>query len=48
MKLGRILELNQKVAERIEKSDPVTAPGVQKHYSDAKKLMTEDCIEPAP
>jgi len=26
----------------------VTAPGVPKNYPDAKKLVTEDCIEPNP
>jgi hypothetical protein len=26
---------------------PVTAPGVPPNYPDAKKLVTEDCIQPA-
>ena len=31
---------------RIKQGEPVTAPGVPKHYPDAKKLVTEDCIKP--
>jgi hypothetical protein len=34
------------VAAKIEKAEPVTAAGVPKHYPDAKKLVTEDCIQP--
>ena len=40
------LILNQQVAAKIEKAEPVTAPGVPKHYPDAKKLVTGDCIRP--
>jgi hypothetical protein len=29
-----------------EKGEPVTAPGVPKNYPEAKKLVTEDCINP--
>jgi len=39
--------LNQQVATRIEKAEPVTAPGVPKNYPDPKKLVTEDCIKPS-
>ena len=45
--LAQLLALNQEVATRIEKTEPVTAPGVPKNYPDAKKLVTEDCIRPA-
>lgn len=38
--------LNLQVAAKIEKGEPVTAPGVPKNYPDAKKLVTEDCIKP--
>ena len=38
--------LHQQVAAKIEKGEPVTPPGVPKHYPDAKKLVTEDCIRP--
>jgi len=41
------LALNLDVAAKIEKGSPVTAPGVPKNYPDAKKLVTEDCIQPA-
>ncbi len=44
--LAQLLTLNQQVAERIEKGDPVTAPGVPKNYPDPKKLVTEDCVRP--
>jgi hypothetical protein len=45
--LAQLLALNQDVASRIEKGDPVTAPGVPNNYPDAKKLVTEDCIRPS-
>jgi len=45
--LAQLLALNQQVAARIQKGEPVTAPGVPKHYPDAKQLVTEDCIRPA-
>lgn len=44
--LAQLLDLNQQVAAKIEKGEPVTAPGVPKNYPDAKKLVTEDCIRP--
>jgi hypothetical protein len=43
--LAQLLALNQAVAAKIEKGEPVTAPGVPKNYPDAKKLVTEDCIK---
>jgi hypothetical protein len=45
--LAQLLALNQEVAAKIEKGEPVTAPGVPKNYPDAKKLVTEDCIRPS-
>jgi len=45
--LAQLLALNQEVAAKIEKGEPVTAPGVPKNYPDAQKLVTEDCIRPA-
>ena len=42
------LAWNQAVAAKVEKGEPVTAPGVPKNYPDAKKLVTEDCIQPKP
>ncbi len=44
--LAQLLALNLEVAAKIEKGAPVTAPGVPRHYPDAKKLVTEDCINP--
>ncbi|MEO6183422.1 MAG: hypothetical protein ABIP71_10035, partial [Verrucomicrobiota bacterium] len=45
--LAQLLTLNQHVAERIEKGEPVTAPGVPKNYLTAEKFVTGDCIRPA-
>jgi hypothetical protein len=45
--LSQLLALSQEVAAKMEKGEPVTAPGVPKHYPDAKKLVAEDCIKPA-
>ncbi|MCX6907257.1 MAG: class I SAM-dependent DNA methyltransferase, partial [Verrucomicrobia bacterium] len=45
--LAQLLALNQEVAAKIEKGDPVTAPGVPKGYPDPAKLVTEDCIRAA-
>jgi hypothetical protein len=45
--LAQILALNLEVADRIKKSEPVTAPGVPPNYPDAKALVTEDCISVA-
>ena len=44
--LAQLLALNQQAAAKIEKGEPVTAPGVPKNYPDGKKLVTEDCIQP--
>lgn len=44
--LAQLLALNQQVAAKIERGEPVTAPGVPKNYPDAKRLVTEDCIKP--
>ena len=45
--LAQLLALNLEVAAKIEKKEPVTAPGVPKNYPDAKKLVTADCIKPS-
>jgi hypothetical protein len=44
--LAQLLALNQAVAAKIEKGEPVMPPGVPTNYPDAKKLVTEDCIRP--
>jgi hypothetical protein len=43
---AQLLALNQSVAAKIDKGEAVTAPGLPKIYTDAKKLVTEDCIRP--
>ena len=45
--LAQLLTLNQQVAAKIEKGEPVMPPGVPKNYPDVKKLVTEDCIKPS-
>ena len=44
--LAQLLALNQEVAARIERSEPVTAPGIPRHYPNAKHLISNDCIKP--
>jgi hypothetical protein len=44
--LAQLLALNLEVAARIERGEPVTAPGVPKNYPDPAKLITQDCIQP--
>jgi hypothetical protein len=44
--LAQLLALNLEVAAKIEKGEPVTAPGVPQHYRNPEKLVTEDCINP--
>lgn len=45
--LAQILSLNLEVAARIDRGDPVTAPGIPAHFPDPATLITEDCIRPA-
>jgi len=45
--LAQLLPLNQEVAAKIEKGEPVLPPGVPKNYPNARKLVTEDCIRPS-
>jgi hypothetical protein len=45
--LAQLLALNLEVAARLERGEPVTAPGVPKNYPDSAKLVTEDCIKPS-
>ena len=46
--LAQLLELNQLVAARIERGEPVTAPGIPPGHPDPASLVTDDCIRPAP
>ena len=45
--LAQLLALNQQVAARIEKAEPVTAPGLPPGLPDPASFITEDCIKPA-
>jgi hypothetical protein len=45
--LAQLLAPNLEVAAKIEQGEAVTAPGVPRHYSDAKKLVTADCFQPS-
>lgn len=42
--LAQLLALNLNVAARIEKGDPVTAPGVPNDYPNPAELITDDCV----
>ncbi len=44
--LAQLLALNLDVAAKIEKGEPVTAPGVPPGYPDPQQLVTQDCIQP--
>lgn len=42
--LAQLLALNQTVAARITKSEPVTAPGIPPAFPNPETLVTKDCI----
>jgi hypothetical protein len=44
--LAQLLVLNQAVAAKIERGEPVTAPGVPPRYPAPQELVTQDCIQP--
>ncbi len=44
--LKQLLDLNLSVAERIERGESVTAPGIPPDYPKPKELITDDCIRP--
>jgi hypothetical protein len=44
--LAQLLELNLAVARRIEKGEPVTAPGIPPDFPKPDTLMSDDCIRP--
>ena len=44
--LAQLLALNQEVAAKIERDEPVTAPGVPPNFPDPNKLGMADCITP--
>ena len=45
--LAQLLELNLSVAQRLERGEAVTPPGVPNNYPEPKNLVTRDCIAPA-
>jgi len=45
--LQQLLDLNLKVAARIDRNEPVTAPGIPPDFPNPKSLITEDCIHPS-
>lgn len=45
--LQQLLDLNLEVAARIDRNDPVTAPGIPPGFLNPKSLITTDCIRPA-
>ena len=45
--LAQLLALNLEVAAKIERNEPVTAPGIPAGYPEPQTLVTEDCIRPA-
>jgi hypothetical protein len=45
--LAQLLALNQQVAAKLERAEPVTAPGIPAGFPNPESLLTEDCIRPA-
>ncbi|OPZ25786.1 MAG: hypothetical protein BWZ02_02301 [Lentisphaerae bacterium ADurb.BinA184] len=44
--LAQLLALNLEVAARLERGEPVTAPGLPPGFPDPARLVTSDCIQP--
>ena len=44
--LAQLLALNLEVAVKIDRGEPVTAPGLPPGFPEPEKLVTEDCIRP--
>jgi hypothetical protein len=44
--LAQLLELNLAVAQRLEKAEPVTPPGIPAHFPTPDTLISDDCIRP--
>jgi hypothetical protein len=44
--LAQLLELNLAVAQRLEKAEPVTPPGIPATFPNPENLVSEDCISP--
>jgi hypothetical protein len=44
--LAQLLELNLSVAQRLEKAEKVTAPGIPATFPNPETLISDDCIRP--
>ncbi len=44
--LQQLLDLNLEVAARIDRGEPVTAPGIPPDFPNPESLITDDCIRP--
>jgi hypothetical protein len=45
--LAQLLTLNREVTVRIQKGEPVTAPGIPAGFPKPETLLTKDCIRPS-
>ena len=45
--LAQLLALNQQVAAKLDRTEPVTAPGIPAGFPKPETLLTEDCIRPS-
>jgi hypothetical protein len=44
--LAQLLELNLAVAQRLERAEPVTSPGIPSAFPKPETLISNDCIWP--
>jgi hypothetical protein len=44
--LAQLFELNLAVAQRLEKAEPVTPPGIPASFPNPETLISDDCIRP--
>ncbi len=44
--LVQLLELNLSVAQRLERAEPVSPPGIPAAFPNPETLITDDCIRP--
>jgi hypothetical protein len=44
--LAHLLELNLSVAQRLERAEPVTPPGIPASFPNPETLVSDDCIRP--
>jgi hypothetical protein len=42
--LAQLLELNLSAAQRLERAEPVTPPGIPATFPNPETLITDDCI----